>query len=88
MSLCRALICNTKIILFDEVTAGIDPDSDNKIQSTLKNKFNECTIFTIAHRLETIQYCNLIIILANGKISKIGTLDEVNLNEISSKDTI
>ena len=79
LSLSRALICNTKIILFDEATAGIDPENDARIQNILKNKFIGCTILTIAHRLETIEHSDFFILLEDGKVSKMGVAAEVNL---------
>ena len=72
ISLCRALICNTKIILFDETTAGIDLEMDSKIQNIIKVKFQGCTILTIAHRLKTIIDSDLILLLSDGKLKEFG----------------
>ena len=72
LSLCRALICNTKVLLFDEATAGIDPEADAMIQSIIKSKFSGCTILTIAHRIDTIKNSDLIVLLDNGKVAEIG----------------
>ena len=77
ISLCRALISNTKILLFDETTAGIDPEMDLKIQKIIKNQFSQCTILTIAHRLGTILDNDLIVLLADGKVKEIGKTDEL-----------
>ena len=73
LSLSRALICNTRILLFDETTAGIDPGMDSTIQNIIKEKFKECTILTIAHRLATIMNNDLILLLADGKVKEIGS---------------
>ena len=73
------LAVTTKIILFDEATAGIDPENDARIQNILKNKFIGCTILTIAHRLETIEHSDFFILLEDGKVSKMGVAAEVNL---------
>ena len=77
LSLSRALICNSKIILFDEATAGIDPEADLKIQKIIKSKFLGCTILTIAHRLGTIIESDLVLLLADGKLKEMGSPQEL-----------
>ncbi|CAG9321346.1 unnamed protein product [Blepharisma stoltei] len=71
ISLGRAMLSHNKIILFDEATAGIDNESDAKIQDLIKNKFVGCTILTIAHRIGTIMNNNLIIVMNDGKVQEI-----------------
>ena len=72
LSLTRALLSNTKIVLFDEATAGIDPHTDLMIQKMIKEKFKGCTILTIAHRLDTILGNDMILFLENGKLKEMG----------------
>lgn len=81
LSLSRALIANTKIILFDEATAGIDPENDRKIQEVIKGKFKDCTILTIAHRLGTILESDLVVLLGDGKVVEIGEPKELMKKE-------
>ncbi|XP_052077020.1 multidrug resistance-associated protein 1-like [Mytilus californianus] len=71
--LARALLRKTKILVLDEATAAVDLETDDLIQNTIRTEFSDCTILTIAHRLNTIMDYTRIMVLDAGNISEFDT---------------
>ena len=56
--------------MIDEATANVDPHTDSKIQQTIRDKFKDCTVLTIAHRLNTIMDSDRVMVRANIHIKR------------------
>lgn len=77
LAIARALIHNTPIYIFDEVTSNIDAESENDIMSVIHNMAKIKTVILISHRLENVVESDNIILLDNGRIKENGNHSEL-----------
>ncbi|NWR32394.1 MRP1 protein, partial [Tachuris rubrigastra] len=75
--LARALLRKSKILVLDEATAAVDLETDKLIQSTIKSQFEECTVLTIAHRLNTIMDYTRVLVLERGEVVECGSPEQL-----------
>lgn len=73
VSLARALVKDTRVIILDEATASVDYETDRKIQDTIATEFEDHTILCIAHRLQTIIGYDRICVMDAGRIAEFDT---------------
>ncbi|KAK7032833.1 ABC protein [Favolaschia claudopus] len=73
LSLARALVKNSKVVILDEATASVDLETDSKIQRTIQTQFKNNTLLCIAHRLRTIISYDRILVLEAGNIAEFDT---------------
>ena len=81
ISIARALLKNTPIILLDEATASLDADNEHEIRNSLDKLTKNKTVITIAHKLNTIKNYDQIIVMSNGIIEEIGNHEKLMKNK-------
>ncbi|KAK1277387.1 ABC transporter C family member 2 [Acorus gramineus] len=84
LSLSRALLRRSKILVLDEATAAVDVRTDSLIQKTIREEFKSCTMLIIAHRLNTIIDSDRVLLLDAGQVLEFGAPEELLLNEQSA----
>ncbi|KAJ2778391.1 hypothetical protein GGI15_004187 [Coemansia interrupta] len=81
--LARALLKRAKVLVLDEATAAIDNSTDAIIQESIRKEFKDCTVLTIAHRLNTIIDSDMILVVDGGKLAEYDTPENLLANEAS-----
>jgi ATP-binding cassette, subfamily B, bacterial MsbA len=77
IAIARAILKNAPILILDEATSALDAESESLVQSALANLIQNRTVVVIAHRLSTVRRANRIAVLEEGRITAIGTHDEL-----------
>lgn len=81
--LARAILRHTKILVMDEATANVDPETDSLIQRTIREKFKKCAVITIAHRLHTVMDNDRVLVVDAGNAVEFGHPHELLLQSDS-----
>jgi ABC-type multidrug transport system fused ATPase/permease subunit len=83
LCLARAILKKTRIIVMDEATASLDLETDQRIQSALRNSFQDCTVLCVAHRIRTVMNCDKILVLERGKVVEFDRPETLSSNRSS-----
>ncbi|MDL5511101.1 ABC transporter ATP-binding protein [Arenibacter sp. M-2] len=81
LTIARAILSNAPIVVLDEATASLDPDSEVLVQRALNTLTKHRTVIMIAHRLYTIRNADQIVVLDKGEVVEKGTHQELIKNE-------
>jgi len=73
LCMARALLEKPRVLIMDEATSNIDGQTDERIQTMLKEKFCDCTVLTIAHRIDTIMWYDRVCVLDHGTVLEYDT---------------
>lgn len=78
--ICRAILRRNKIVILDEATANIDIVTEQTIQKLIKESFKDCTMITVAHRLQTIIESDKVLVLDKGRVAEFDKPNELLKN--------
>ena len=85
VSIARAILKNPKILILDEATSSLDPETEIKIQEALTRLIEGRTTIAIAHRLATLRNADRLVVIEKGRIAEVGSHEElVNMGGIYS----
>jgi subfamily B ATP-binding cassette protein MsbA len=77
LAIARAILKNAPILILDEATSALDTESESLVQIALANLMQNRTVFVIAHRLSTVRRATRIVVMESGRITEIGTHDQL-----------
>src|SRR4029077_14708840 len=77
LAIARAIVTNPRVLILDDATAAVDPETEDLIRRGMRLVMKGRTTFVIAHRVSTVKQADLVVVIERGKISQIGTHDQL-----------
>lgn len=77
ISIARAMLKDSSIVLLDEATASLDAECETHVQAALSELVRDKTVLIVAHRMRTIENAHKVVVLADGKVAEQGTPEEL-----------
>lgn len=75
--LARALLSRSNVVLLDEATSSVDRQTDEEIRRVINQEMKGRTVLEVAHRLEVVRDCDMIIVMGEGRIEEVGAPEEL-----------
>lgn len=77
LAIARAILLDPPILILDDATAAVDPETEHEIHAAMESAMQGRTTFIIAHRLSTLRRADLVVVLENGRMTQLGTHDDL-----------
>jgi ATP-binding cassette subfamily B protein len=77
LAIARAILSNPRILVLDDATASVDPETEDLIRRGMNVVMNDRTTFLIAHRISTVKRADVVIVLEEGRVTQVGTHDDL-----------
>ncbi len=77
LAIARALLAEPRILVLDDATAAVDPETENDIHRAVRLMMRDRTIFVIAHRISTVKTADLVVVIEDGRVAQMGTHDQL-----------
>jgi ABC-type multidrug transport system fused ATPase/permease subunit len=86
LAIARAIVTNPRVLVLDDATAAIDPETEDLIRRAMGFVMKGRTTFIIAHRISTVKRADLVVVVEHGRVAQLGTHDELMEQEGHYRD--